>query len=224
MSKKIKLHIDNSGKKMRSDINIIISKLINFIILAIILTIPIAVIDYDVLYLKDNVPEHSLTEYTQELLLFICTMVFFYLGLTKIIYQRCAFLIAGFFACMLIRELDLFFDQWVFHGFWVYPAAVIAIMALIYAGQQPKKTLSALAEFMSNSYFPILCLGLGITLVYSRLFGMGDMWQMILGNDYHRIVKNIAEESSELLGYCLMFYATINYVISYLKHDHDDHH
>ncbi|SMY35408.1 hypothetical protein [Photobacterium andalusiense] len=208
---------------MRSDINIIMSKLINFIILAIILTIPIAVIDYDVIYLKDNIPEQSLTEYTQELLLFICTMIFFYLGITKVIYRRCAFIVAGFFTCMLIRELDLFFDQLVFHGFWVYPAAAIAIMALIYANQQRQQTLSALAEFMSNSYFPILCLGLGITLIYSRLFGMGEMWHLVLGNDFHRVVKNIAEESSELLGYCLMFYASINYVVSYLKYDYDHH-
>lgn len=204
---------------MRSDINIIISKFINFIFLLMILTIPIAIINYDVIYLKDNIPEQSLTEYTQELLLFGCSMSFAYLGITRVLYRRCAFLVAAFFACLLIRELDLFFDQLVFHGFWVYPASIIAIIALIYANQEREQTLTALAEFMKNNYFPILCLGLGITLVYSRLFGMGSMWHQILGHDYHRVVKNIAEESSELLGYTLIFYASINYVYSYLKYD-----
>ncbi|CEO41603.1 hypothetical protein C0Z01_14725 [Photobacterium kishitanii] len=203
---------------MRSDTNIIFLKIINFIFLLVILTTPFIIINYDVIYLKNNIPEQSLTEYTQELLLFGCSISFAYLGMTQALYRRCAFLIAGFFSCMLIRELDLFFDQLVFHGFWVYPASIIAFITVIYASQEREQTLSALAEFMKNNYFPILCLGLGITLVYSRLFGMGSMWHQVLGHDYHRIVKNIAEESSELLGYVLMFYASINYVYSYFKH------
>ena len=202
---------------MHSDINTIISKLINFLFLLAILTIPIAIINYDVIYLKNNITEQSLTEYIQAFLLLGTSSAFAYLGQTEKLYRRTAFLIAAFFICLLIRESDLFFDQLVFHGFWVYPAFSIAIFALIYANQQREQTITALAEVMKNNYFPILCLGLGITLVYSRLFGMGYMWHQILGDDFQRIVKNIAEESSELLGYILIFYASINYVFYYKK-------
>ncbi|MEC6907411.1 hypothetical protein [Photobacterium piscicola] len=202
---------------MRSDIKTIIFKLINSLFLLIILATPIAIINYDVLYLKNNIPEQSLTEYTQAFLLLCTAVAFAYLGQTNKLYRRTAFLIAGFFTCLLIRELDLFFDHLIFHGFWVYPALSVAIAALIYANQQRERTISALAEVMKNNYFPILCLGLGITLVYSRLFGMGSMWHQILGDNFQRIVKNIAEESSELLGYTLIFYASINYVYFYIK-------
>ncbi|OBU40594.1 hypothetical protein AYY26_21165 [Photobacterium phosphoreum] len=202
---------------MNSNINTIISKIMSFLFILIILTTPIAIIGYDVIFLKNNIPENSLTEYSQTFLLLGTTAAFTYLGYTKKLYDRTAFLIASFFICLLIRELDLFFDQLIFHGFWVYPALSIAISAIIYANQQREKTITALVEVMTNSYFPILCLGLGITLVYSRLIGMGAMWHQILGDDFQRIVKNIAEESSELLGYTIIFYASVNYVLFYIK-------
>lgn len=204
---------------MHSDINIIISKLMNFLFLLIILAIPIAIITYDVIFLKNNLPEESLTEYTQSFLLLGTITTFAYLGKAKKLYQRASFLVAAFFTCLLIREQDLFFDHVIFHGFWVYPTLLIAISALIYANQQREKTIEALAEIMKNIYFPILCLGIGITLVYSRLFGMGEIWHQILGDSFQRIVKNIAEESSELLGYILIFYASINYALFYRKSD-----
>lgn len=208
---------------MHSYINTIISKLTNFLFLLIILTIPIAIIYYDVIYLKNNIPEQSLTEYTQEFLLLGTTVVFAYLGQTRKLYKRTAFLMAAFFCCLLIRELDLFFDQLIFHGFWIFPALSVALSTLIYANQQREQTLKALAEVMKNSYFPILCLGLGITLVYSRLFGMGGIWHQILGDNFQRIVKNIAEESSESLGYTIIFYAAVNYFFYYKKQYNNIH-
>ncbi len=61
---------------MRSDTNIIFLKIINFIFLLVILTTPFIIINYDVIYLKNNIPEQSLTEYTQDIIIrlfhFIC--------------------------------------------------------------------------------------------------------------------------------------------------------
>ena len=37
----------------------------SFLFLLIILITPIAIIGYDVVFLKNNIPENSLTEYTQ---------------------------------------------------------------------------------------------------------------------------------------------------------------
>lgn len=46
---------------------------------------------------------------------------------------------------------------------------------------------------------------------------MGSFWHQVMGDDYIRIVKNIAEEGTEILGYTIIFYTSVNYLISYLK-------
>ena len=38
-----------------------------------------------------------------------------------------------------------------------------------------------------------------------------------MSDDYIRIVKNIAEEGTELLGYTIIFYASSKYLISYFN-------
>ncbi len=48
-------------------------------------------------------------------------------------------------------------------------------------------------------------------LVFSRLFGMGEMWQGLMQENYMRGVKNTAEEGVELLSYSLIVFSAIWY-------------
>jgi len=48
-------------------------------------------------------------------------------------------------------------------------------------------------------------------LFYSRLFGMGALWQGLLGEGYIRIFKNAVEETTELLGYTFILAASLTY-------------
>ena len=68
---------------------------------------------------------------------------------------------------------------------------------------------------MKNKNFTILYVGLAIVFVFSRLFGMDVFWHQVMGSDFQRIVKNIAEEASELLGYTIITYVAINCIFSF---------
>ncbi len=59
----------------------------------------------------------------------------------------------------------------------------------------------------------LLVTGVMLLLVFSRLFGMGSFWHNVMGDDYVRAVKNIAEEGTELLAYCLIAFASLKTVI-----------
>ena len=59
--------------------------------------------------------------------------------------------------------------------------------------------------------FVFIFIGLLIVLVYSRLFGMGELWHTIMADHFNRTVKNVVEEGSELWGYALVFWGTVNY-------------
>ncbi|MDX1556111.1 MAG: hypothetical protein R3212_08800, partial [Xanthomonadales bacterium] len=52
-----------------------------------------------------------------------------------------------------------------------------------------------------------------VLLVFSRLFGRASFWQSVMGEDYLRVVKNIAEEGTELLGYGLIAIAAVELLV-----------
>ncbi|MCD9462192.1 hypothetical protein CJF25_04170 [Photobacterium phosphoreum] len=200
---------------MSKHFNYIVIKFINFIFILILMILPIIAVRYDVLTLHNNIPEQSLTEWTEEMFLAITAGSFLFIGFTDKKHHHGFILISAFFFCMLIRELDSFFDNVVFHGFWVYPAIITAITALYYSTQKRENTLNTLYLFVRDKNFPILCIGLAIIFVFSRLFGMEVFWHQVMGSDFQRIVKNIAEETTELLGYTIVIYAAANYVFSF---------
>ena len=56
-------------------------------------------------------------------------------------------------------------------------------------------------------------MALGALLVYSRLLGMGAIWEGLLAEQYLRVFKNAVEETTELLGYVLIAAAAVTYAV-----------
>lgn len=117
-------------------------------------------------------------------------------------------LVAGFFGCMLIREQDYFLD-FIQHGFWLWPALALAFGCIAYACTDLRRTIAGLEHFVRWKYFPILLIGLVIVLAYSRLFGSGYGWKLLLGDRFVYSMKAGVEESSELLGYLFILASAV---------------
>ncbi len=207
---------------MSSDLRIILKGLQQFLLLSLLVTLPILALAFDLIYMQHGVinldqgiSESSATELLQETLLFCTTLSFAYTAYKDPSVRHFSVLITGFFACMLIREFDGLLDT-IQHGFWVYPATLVALFSIIHALKAPDKTLSAFAKFVQSRHFISLSIGMTLLLVFSRIFGMGDLWQGILGPDYERIIKRVVEEGLEVLGYTVIFYAAMGYLKSFL--------
>jgi hypothetical protein len=71
-------------------------------------------------------------------------------------------------------------------------------------------TLAALAQFIRTPAFGAVATGLGV-LIFSRVFGMGDLWHLILKDGYARLAKTTVEEGVELLTYALWLAACIEH-------------
>ena len=98
------------------------------------------------------------------------------------------------------------------HGAWKYFALVIVAFFFVKAWRLGKEnTIASLAAFMKTRSFIFIFIGLLIVLVYSRLFGMGELWHTIMAENFNRTVKNVVEEGSELWGYALVFWGAMNY-------------
>lgn len=166
----------------------------------------------DFVLLNGNVGEVSVTEMLQQLLLIVTSGSFAYLAREKREVKHAALLISAFFAVLFIREMDFWFDK-IVHGAWVVPALLVAGSAIFYAIKNGKRTIDQLALILASPHMNLLVTGVMLLLVFSRLFGMGSFWHNVMGDDYVRVVKNIAEEGTELLGYCLIAFASLKTVI-----------
>lgn len=175
-----------------------------FIFISLLSAGVIATINIDFFFLENNLSEHSLTELFQQLLLLASAAIFIW-SATKVEESRTLFiLVAGFFGCMFLRELDYYFDM-IVHGFWFYPTILLASSVIIYSMKHSAYLISSVRSFsQTNAYFNIL-VGLIIIMVFSRLFGSGTLWKAVMNDDYHHIYKTIIQEGLELFGYMFLF-------------------
>ena len=91
-------------------------------------------------------------------------------------------------------------------------ALAVTAGCLAVALRTPKKTLHALARLLQHRSWPVMASGFLVVLVFSRLFGIHALWQHLMLGDYNRVVKNMAEEGTELLGYSLCWLASVRYL------------
>lgn len=195
---------------MRQDVIFVLKKMALFVGYALVVSALTGLLFIDIHMFGDKVQEGSLTEIAQELMLLVMVMLHLWLGMKQPALRYSSVLIAGFFACALVRELDFAFDQ-LRHGSWVYAALTITALCLVVAASKPGNTLKGLVVFVKHPSYGILCAGLLNILVFSRLLGMGTLWHALLQEHHLRLVKNVVEEGSELFGYGLCLLASVHY-------------
>ena len=190
-----------------------LSNKLSFVILSItvqsFLMISIALIIYlDTVIFDHGASEYSLTQFTQEGLIFVSVIIFFALSKNQPESRGFLVLCGGFFSVMLIRELDGFFDE-IKHGFWVYPAIVVTLITLIYARKSPGTVSGPLVHYFQTSPFVYITIGLLIVILFSRIFGSGIIWRVVMADNYTTVYKAIIQEGVELLGYVIVFYGSV---------------
>lgn len=196
---------------MRNDLTIIGREMTVFILAALFLALMILPIYIDVAWMNDALHETSFTETTQEIMLAVIAALFFIAAQRRPAQRGALTLVAGFYSCMLIRELDFVFDA-IQHGSWIWFALAVTAGCLAVALRTPKKNLHALARLLQHRSWPVMASGFLVVLVFSRLFGIHALWQHLMLGDYNRVVKNMAEEGTELLGYGLCWLASVRYL------------
>lgn len=167
----------------------------------------------DFSYLNAGFGEASITESLQLMMLVISVWAFYSLMRERKDITHAAALISGFFTVLAIREMDVWFDM-IFHGAWVLPALTVTAVACIYAYRGGKNTVNEMATILNARHMNILIGGVVLLIVFSRLYGMGHFWHSVMGEHYIREVKNVSEESMELLCYCLIALAAVKTRIS----------
>lgn len=179
-----------------------------FIGLALVALLPVATVYLDAIVLQNDLPEAGVTETVQAVLLLVSALLFARKAQRNPEARGFLVLVAGFFLVMLIRELDYYLDV-IVHGFWVYPALLVTAAAIGYAVKAKGTTQSPIVAFGHSQQGAIICVGLVIVLIFSRLFGTGSFWAHILQDGYLLLAKTIVQEGLELLGYGIILFGSV---------------
>ena len=170
-----------------------------------------AIIYVDILLLDSNLGEQSLVEFSQAGLILL-SAVFFALGARRQPEQRGYLaLVSTLFLCMFLREQDALFDN-IYHGFWRVPVAVVAISGLIIVVLNRATFRSSLHRHAQDPSFWIILIGVFLLIVFSRLFGSGQLWHNVPDQPGLAGAKTVVQECTELMSYALICLG------SYLSH------
>lgn len=162
---------------------------------------------FDIMVLGNEVGELSVTEITQEILLLLTVVVCAIKARRHPEARGLLLLAAGFFACMLVRELDALFDLLTGHGSWRWFAAATALVAVLGALANRTTIIPPLIAHLDSKAHLYETVGLVIVLVFSRSMGSGGFfWKQIIGVHYLPLMKTALQEGLELFGYLFIFY------------------
>lgn len=195
---------------MQSPFKKIAQATLEFFILVFLALLPVFSVYSDLIILGNDLGEISITEITQEALLLASAFIFWHGAWKKPEIRGLLVLIAGFFSCLFIREMDSFLDE-IRHGFWFWPALVMALSAIVYARfLAGNTTLKPLTDFINTKPYFLMVIGMIILIILSRTFGSGNLfWNHLLPDGDAFLAKTIVQEGLELLGYGFIFYGAL---------------
>ena len=181
-----------------------------FLFLSALALLPVITVHTDLTVLETTTGEKSITEISQAIFLALTVLIFWRASWHYRNYRGAFVLIAGFFTCAFIRELDAVFD-YVWHGFWIVPAIGTAIACIAYATATFgwKTIVNALNNLACVRGMDLLLFGLVTLLVFSRTFGSGSLiWNAIVPEDSAFTLKSALQEGLELYGYIFILYGS----------------
>jgi hypothetical protein len=165
--------------------------------------IVIAVRTHDVHWLmRDDGP----VEITQLLASFFTAFLFFLLSRERAAERELLRFLCALSLIACARELDNLTLELGSRDAYKWIAALPLAWALGIAASARGKLLDQLAAFSRTPGFSLLVAGFLVVVVYSQLLGQKALWMAVLEPDVYRPVKELVEESSELLGYLLMLF------------------
>lgn len=176
----------------------IFTTLQNILITAVLSVFVIVALRADYIWIGNGLGEKSFTELFQSLLLLSCALSFYKLT-QKNYLSSASVLVCGFFCVLLIRELDAYFDQ-IRHGFWIYPALTVTAISIVLALRNGN-VVRQMAALLEDNNMQVMISFVILLFVFSRLYGMSEFWKSVMSDYYIRDVKNISEETIELLCY-----------------------
>lgn len=155
--------------------------------------------------------EFSPIEIIQPIIIAVCGLLMLWVAEYCPSQRPIAIPFGGMALAFMIRELDYFFDRYLFENLWQVLIGFAAAFVIVYTYRARKRLKIAWARIWPSPGIALLFAGSVILFSFVRLVGHEPLWMSILDDGYRRIVKLAVEEFVELIGYFLWLVGTIEY-------------
>lgn len=158
----------------------------------------------DIAVLNNRMVETSVTEFSQSFIILFTALLFYQAAKSADLLKGILVLACTLMIMIFIRESDHYLDS-IYHGFWKVPVFIVFCTGFYIVFKGKLTVFTAIKQALNQKAFGYMLSGLFITLVFSRLFGTGSIWETVLPVEDAGYIKTVIQESLELLGYCLIF-------------------
>ncbi|KZM38650.1 hypothetical protein OA92_22940 [Marinomonas sp. SBI22] len=157
--------------------------------------------------------EDSLTETLQDAFAGFSAILFFISAYLSVKFRYAGILLGALMSMMFVREADAFLDEYAFDGAWQIIVTAIILTVLLSLKGKFGQAYASLKEYATTASFGFMSAGIVIIIAFSRLMGRGSLWQAVMDDAYMRVVKNMVEEGTELLGYTIVVLAAVELLV-----------
>lgn len=157
--------------------------------------------------------ESSWTEIAQEVFLLLAAIACYFTAWRSKKYRALLISIGTFTLVSFVREFNNYMNNNWFRHSWQIIVYAILIPYFIYAFRNWRSIKKDMEELAPTFSFGVLFVSVLIVFLFSRIYGLHDIWQNLLGENYIRDIKNVSEEGIELLGYSLLFLGALEVCI-----------
>ena len=172
----------------------------------VLLSVVLIQLDAQYIVKGNKFHEYSYTEWAQQIFALLSLIICILVGRKYTPLRPIAYLVAGGFGVIFIREMDHYSD-FIYQGAW-FPIALVALAVTVYAVYRNRANFwSSVERFMSTASFGLMFAGGLSVFVFSRLFGSKSMWTALFQVEQlvpltpYKWAKNAVQEGSELFGY-----------------------
>lgn len=161
--------------------------------------------------------ELSPIEVLQNLLLLFCAGIFGWIATRDRLRRPMAASFAALFTVFLVRELDFFLDFYLLDNLWQVLCAIIASVVLVFCVRNHYRYAQGWRRSWPSAGLALIMGGLILLLPFAQLVGHAAFWEIILGDNYVRVVKVATEEIVELGAYSIITIGTIEFFYTWSR-------
>lgn len=161
--------------------------------------------------------EFSPVELLQNILLVGCVGAFSWIAFRDRLRRPLAIFFVALFSAMLIRELDFFLDFYLVDNLWQVLCGLLLSVAFVYVGRNQERFGQAWRRSWPSAGLALIIGGMILLIPYAQLIGHEPLWKGIMGDDYLRIIKVIAEEFIELGAYGMIVIGSAEFLYAWSR-------
>ena len=179
--------------------------ILRILLYSVVLSVSAGIVFLDAKQLQTA--ENSYTEVAQEAYLFIIVIMGLWSVRKANQFKTFAYLLVSIAGIFFVREFNNLLSNNLYDGAWETGVLIILLPSLFYFYKHAKQLKEDTLALKDTAGFGLLMMGGLLLIVFSRMYGNKNIWKSFMQEAYDRTIKEVSEESIELMAYSVILIA-----------------